>query len=128
MDFLEKIEFDYKISDDQSDLFTDDHTRFICTISYAGISKCFDYQCNKYNTEPTLENVLACLLYDYEFCDDEYGYDCADFLEMYGHLEDASAESIRKGMASYQKCRENGLKLNTLFNYKEIKQLHERMC
>lgn len=117
------ILFTYRKSDNQSDTFTRQHTRFDVSIETArGVFKT-TYQCNTDVMRPNKLDVLECLLSDaeaFEMCPDK-----EDFVFEFGYTE--SPESLRKGYKAYEGCKRTYYGLHNIFTYKELEELAEQI-
>ena len=124
MSVINDIQFSFCKSNksDKSDLFTPNHQKYDCVISYCGVTEDFVYQCC--GTEPTLNDVIECLLMDMSCY--ESSEDLADFLYGYGFVNDC-VEDMRKGIKAYEGCKENAKKMHNLFFGTELQSLYEEL-
>ena len=117
MTTLEKITFDYKEHDDQTNLFTKYHTRFNCTIKYNKKSYKFKYQCNTMHDKPSLEDCMYALINDmscFEYCEDGF-----EFMDEFGY------DDIAKAKKDYKACERTSKALHRLFTSEELEELEE---
>lgn len=123
MEFIKDIKTSYKKALVQEGLFTPNHTKFVCQLSYKNNVYVFDYQCNiKYN-KPNKNELLGCLVNDYkafESCkvsdnDDE---NIEEFGYMFGY------ESIKELLKAYRGCKKTYEALNNIFTSEEIDNLY----
>ena len=103
----------------QSNKFTENHTRFDGKLSIEGNELYFDYQCNlKYNP-PTFEDVLGSLLTDASSYDSNRDID--DFAKEFGY------EKVSEAIAAFNGCKEHSEFIHKVFSDKEIDELYELM-
>lgn len=119
MNVLEKIEFEYGVHADQTNLFTNNHIKYDCTIEYDENTFRFEYQCNKKDT-PTIEECLACLVSDAD------GFDCIrdfeDFCDMFGYTK---ISEYNNAMKAYRACKAISEWMNDNFTSEEREELDE---
>lgn len=99
-------------SDNQSRLFTKDHTKFSVSLKVGETTRVFQYQCNTRYTEPKLNDIMDCLLSDY------YAYlnarDVQDFMNEFGYEDEKQAKRI------YEACGKQKEKLDDLFGGESV--------
>ena len=112
---LENIRFTYKTHENQNDLFTPEHVKYRCQVTYSGKQYTFNYQCNPSFSLPGKEECLSCLFSDAS-C-----YTCSadvdDFLRELGY--DSDLGSIRRGEKAYKACKRTADALRRLFTAEE---------
>lgn len=108
---INKVRFNYEISENQNDLFTRAHVRYKCRIIYNGKQYTFDYQCNPAYTKANKKDCLECLLSDASCF--ECAFDVDDFLREFGY--DDSLENIRKGERAFKACEKTHKALMRVF-------------
>lgn len=111
---LEKINFSYKVADEQDNLFTPNHTKFKCKIKYMGLQYTFDYQCNTTHMHPNLNDCMECIISDMFAYED--ALDVIDFCNEFGY-EDS------KGLKVYKACKKVSKALHRLFTDEEIEAI-----
>ena len=109
MNILDKIDFDYEVSENQQNLFTPYHTRFDITICYNNKEYTTEYQCNTQYCYPEKMDVLDSLLLD-KFC-----YDADDFC-----TDGMSASEV---VRIYNACKETSEALSNMFTEDELEAL-----
>lgn len=112
---LNKIKLIYRESNNQSNLFTPNHTRFKCKIKYCGLSFTFPYQCNTAYNEPNLVDCLRGIIMDmdcYDSC-----RDMSDFNWEFGYTDDKA----------YKACKRTSKALHRLFTDEEIGKIYKEI-
>ena len=115
---LEKINFNYKVSENQNDLFTNQHCRYDCKIKYNGKQFSFPYQCN-YRTNVTAKDAIYCVLMDAAGYEDFPDID--DFSSEFGYT------SIKGAIKAFKACRNTYNALNRIFTSEELAQLYTEL-
>ncbi|MBR2832996.1 MAG: hypothetical protein IKE75_00905 [Bacilli bacterium] len=113
---LNKIKFSYREADNQSNLFTQYHTRFKCKIKYCGLSFTFPYQCNTEHDIPNLVDCLRAIISDMD-CYDSCGGDMSDFNWEFGYTDDKA----------YKGCKRISKALHRLFTDEEINKIYKEI-
>lgn len=112
---LEKINFGYGESDDQTDLFTKGHTKFDCFIEYDNHAYGFNYQCNTAYTDVKKEDCISSLILDANAYED-YN-DIGEFLYEFGYTD--NPKSISKGIKAYNACKDTFEMMHKIFSDEE---------
>ena len=120
MNVLEKIEFEYEVSNDVKDLFSKDHVKYDCEIEYNGKDFSFTYQCNPKYSQPTKENCMASLILDAESF--EYLRDFEDFCNDFGYTK---ISEYKKAQEVYSACGKVANFLSMAFTSEEREELDE---
>lgn len=120
---IEKINFDFRKAEEQTDLFTPYHVKYDCFIGYNNKEISVPYQCNPKYVTVKKEGVLGCVLSDIRAI--EEGNDWADFLCEFGYNE--NAESMRKGIKAYDAILVYNLRMHNLFSDEEILELEDEL-
>lgn len=120
---IEKINFDFRKAEEQTDLFTPYHVRYDCFIGYNNKEISISYQCNPKYITVKKEAVLGCVLSDMQAM--EEGNDWADFLYEFGYNE--NAELMRKGIKVYDSILLENFRMHNLFTDEEIFELEEEL-
>lgn len=116
---LNKIKFSFRESDNQSNLFTQYHTRFKCKIKYCGLSFTFPYQCNTTHEEPNLESCLICLFLDASAYENSRGF--LDFCDEFGYKDE------KRAIKNYKACKKTYEALHRLFTDEEINKIYKEI-
>ena len=116
---LNKIKFSYKVADEQTNLFSPNHTLFKCKIKVDGLQFTFPYQCNIEHDEPNLIDCLDALLLDASAYEQSEGL--LDFCTEFGYDED------KKGLKIYKACKKVYKALNRLFTEEELTEIEKEI-
>lgn len=115
---LEKIKFNYEVSDNQSNLFSMQHKRYECKISYNGKYYKFEYQCNPKYTMPNKNDCLESLSLDADI----YAYNTLEsFMAEFGYNDIKEAKKI------YGKCKKTCVALYKMFTDEELETLRREI-
>lgn len=120
---IEKINFDFRKAEEQTDLFTPYHVKYDCFIGYNNKEISIPYQCNPKYITVKKEGVLDCVLSDIRAIAE--GDDWADFLYEFGYTD--SPEAMRKGIKAYDGILIENLRMHNLFTDEEIFELEEEL-
>lgn len=117
-----KINYNVKESSNQNDLITEYHTRFNVTISYNNATYNTDYQCNTNYTQPTKEDIIACILSDARcYVDCKVNDDDMDNIEEFGLM--FGYENVKELLEVYNGCKKAYNNIKKMFTNEEIEQL-----
>lgn len=105
---LNKIKFSYREADNQTGLFTPNHTLFKCKIKVDGLQFTFPYQCNTAYNEPNLLDCMYAIISDMDCYDGCRNME--DFNLEFGYLDDKA----------YKACKKTSKALHRLFTDEEI--------
>lgn len=120
---IENINFTYEVAEDQTELFTPYHVKYICEIEYNNNHMVCSYQCNPKYNRPTIENFLSCVLQDADCI--ERTVDLADFLVEFGYTD--TADVLRRGIKAYDGCLLEFNRLQKVFTIDEMDILREEL-
>lgn len=110
--------FEYKESDNQTDLFSLKHTRFDVTLTYNKKTILFEFQCNTIVAQPSKKDCLWCLSLDSSSYELSNG-DIDEFQNEFGY--EKASECIK----TFNGCKQNYQKFHILFTNDETKILNE---
>lgn len=115
---MDNIKFTYTKAQSQSNLFSPEHTKFQCTITYRGVRFNSMYQCNIAYIQPNKEDFLFSCIKDAMWYDQSR--DFSDFCACLGYDEyDPNAKRIYKACGD---CKE---RLEKVFSSDELEELRE---
>lgn len=120
---INNLKFTAAEADEQTDLFTPEHTLFKCKITNKNNKKqfSFNYQCNTKNQQPNIEDCLYCLLLDVNCYESAINID--DFIQEFGYND--NLQRIRQGEKAYKACKRTAKAIERLFNNDEIETLNK---
>lgn len=122
---LEQVKETYTATLDKEDLFTPQHTKFLCNLLTKYGSYSFTYQCNlQYHKGIKKTDLLSCLFSDascYSSCvvgeDDD---NIKEFSDMFGYND-----NIKELLRAYRGCKNAYNALNNMFTKQEQEILQQ---
>lgn len=114
--------FKYKESDNQENLFSYGHVKYMCWFDVGGMEMQVDeYQCNPAYSEPNFVDVFGCLIEDARYV---YGGESFDwFCEELGYFPMNSSVEFRNAQRVYLCCKRNLRKLQVVFTDEELETM-----
>lgn len=123
---LDYINISYVVSKSKTDLFTPQHTKFDCLISYKDNEYAFTYQCNLNYTKPDKLSLLACLFSDsrcYEDCKETD--DDTDNMQNFAREFGYDTDNLKGLFKAYNGCKDTYNALKKMFTDEERQLIYE---
>lgn len=103
-------------SENQESLFSPRHTKFDGILKAKGEEVHFPYQCNVNYIEPSVKDILSCLILD-KFSYDTYKDDLDGFFNEFGFT------SVVECLKVYESCKNTSEALDKMFTPAELEKL-----
>lgn len=114
-----RVSFEYAESDNQDNLFTMGHVKYVCWFEVGGVKVQVDeYQCNPVYAEPNFADVFECLIGDARCIYGGVEFDW--FCEELGYFPIESSAGYRNAKRAYQGCKRILRKLLEVFTNEEL--------
>lgn len=117
-----RVSFEYAESNNQDNLFTRDHVKYVCWFDVGGAEvQVEEYQCNPTYAAPNFVDVFMCMIEDARYVFGGTSFDW--FCEELGYFPINSSAEYREAKRAYQGCRRNLRKLSEVFTNEEIERM-----
>ena len=115
---IDEIEFSYKESENQDNLFTSSHIKYDVSITYKERTFTTTYQTAQ---EVEKENVIYCIFLDMNVYDNTQDIDT--FAEEFGYNNGKFSEVLR----AYNGCKDTSNILHKIFTSEEIEEIEKEL-
>lgn len=117
-----RVSFEYAESNNQDNLFTMGHVKYVCWFEVDGVKVQVDeYQCNPVYAEPNFADVFECLIEDARCIYGGVEFDW--FCEELGYFPIKSSAGYRNAKRAYQGCKRNLRRLQKVFTNEELETM-----